>query len=217
MIDERRIAVSTRIFCRKCQDWIALGGSIRHDSRDATSHLSKESQEASLADDDDVILPFVSFLFKRGDPFSGIDELRQNPAFRKLPSSRHMGGIMFLLKTAIRDAIRRECAAAQYVSLALNRWSDPRRRRYEGVTVRLIRADLTPSVHLLAFKKLVKIHDTSHELDRLIGWVLDRYHIKDKLLIAAQVVRPTISLSSPIKVSRVPILADCGSPAAVIC
>jgi hypothetical protein len=80
------------------------------------------------------------------------------------------------------QATRRECAAAQYVNLALDGWSDPRRRRSEGVTVRLIRADLTTSVHLLAFNKLVNIHDTSHKLGPLIGWVLDRSHIKDKLL-----------------------------------
>jgi hypothetical protein len=80
-----------------------------------------------------------------------------------------MGGIMYMLKTEIRDAIRCECAPAQYVNLALDGWSDPRRRRYEGVTVHLIRADLVTSVHLLAFRKLLHVHDTSHELDRLIG------------------------------------------------
>jgi hypothetical protein len=85
------------------------------------------------------------------------------------------------------------------------------------VTVGLILADLTTSVHLLAFNKLINIHDTSHKLDRLIGWVLDRDQIKDKLLNRCTDRAANNLLSSPIKLSRVSILADCWSPAPVIC
>jgi hypothetical protein len=182
-----RVSLSIQIFCTVCHDWIRFGGSINHYVRHATAHLNQEAALRTFADVDGTAVGIVSKIFERGDPFNEIQRYHRTGATATtfgstLPNSHQLVGIVYMLKERVQEAILQECAQAQYVNFALDGWSDPTLRRYQGVTARLIHPDLTVSVRLLAFKYMEHVHESRLELDRLLLWVTEKYKLKDKLL-----------------------------------
>jgi hypothetical protein len=93
-----------------------------------------------------------------------------------------MVGITHLLKRAVRAQICSECHAAEFASLSLDGWSDPGKRRYQGVTCRLISPEGEVSLRLLAFKYVQFVHENASELYQLTQWVENKYGIGDKLV-----------------------------------
>jgi hypothetical protein len=82
------------------------------------------------------------------------------------------------VKDELEGKLMGECEASGYVSLALEGWSDPRGRRYQGVTVRVLTTAhhmLQTETHLLALDEIKTIHESAEELKAIIARVRRRY------------------------------------------
>jgi hypothetical protein len=158
-IKEQLISVSEYLWCPSCQDRIADGDYLVNHRRHVQIHLQR-----------------------RGDPFSRIDTLWETPFRSNTSNSHQLVNIVSLLKTAVQESIWNECPETEFVNVAFDGWSDPTRRRYEGITMWLITPDQTTRVHLLVFKSREWMHETSRQLYRLISWLLDKYGIRNRLV-----------------------------------
>jgi hypothetical protein len=192
-----------------------LSGSINHYKRHAMAHLSQLGALQSFADVDGSAVAIISLILRRGDPFNAIQNLKATPFGATLPNSHQLVNIVYMLKERVQQALLSECAQAQYANFALDGWSDPTLRRYQGITVRLIRPDFTFRVHLLAFKYMEHIHETRLELDRLLQWVTEKYKLQSKVLNRCT-DRASINLGQWVRLpfDRDRFFGDCWMPCA---
>jgi hypothetical protein len=73
-----------------------------------------------------------------------------------------------ILKDPLQESLLVSCSVAECVNRAVDRWSDPRGRRYQSVTAGFIQADLTTSIALLAMKEVKTVHERAAELRLMI-------------------------------------------------
>lgn len=85
-----------------------------------------------------------------------------------LPTNDQFTAIVHAVKDRVEAAVKRQCAAAKFVSLAIDGWTDRRGRRYTGVSARCSDGPGTlSSAVVLAFKPITRIHDSGKELHLL--------------------------------------------------
>jgi hypothetical protein len=81
------------------------------------------------------------------------------PAGQWLPSQKQLAHIAQILKARVQESLRESCERAQSVNFAVNGWSDPRGRRYQGVTIRFVDGIGATPAALLAIKDVKSVHE----------------------------------------------------------
>jgi hypothetical protein len=78
--------------------------------------------------------------------------------------------------------LRESCERAEYVKLAIDGWSDPRGRRYQGVTVRFVDGIGATPCALLAIKEVKSVHGCAAELSAMAQYFQGQFRIAEKTL-----------------------------------
>jgi hypothetical protein len=90
------------------------------------------------------------------------------PAGQWLRSQKQLGDIAQILKARVQESLRESCERAEYVNLAVGRWSDPHGRRYQGVIIRFVDGIGAAPVALLAIKEVKSVHMSAAELSAMV-------------------------------------------------
>jgi AraC-like DNA-binding protein len=87
-----------------------------------------------------------------------------------------------ILTTRVQESLRESCERGKYVNLAVDGWSDPRGRRYQGVTIRFVKGiGATPNA-LLAIKEVKSIYECAAELGAMVRYFQGQFRITEKTL-----------------------------------
>jgi hypothetical protein len=87
-----------------------------------------------------------------------------------------------MLKTKVKEAIRRQCATAPFVNLAMDGWTDPGSRKSQGITLRTVHSDGKTEICLTAMKTVLPRHETGPVLANYLDNIVRRYDLNEKLL-----------------------------------
>jgi hypothetical protein len=182
VLDEKRVSSSQVVFCTDCGKWILFGGTVAHYVNHSKRHDDYARRCRDLSDPQGVAVAFVSFLFQTGAPFLGIETLRVALPGQELPSQHQLPIIMQMLKGKVKETIRRECATALFVNLAMDGWTDPGHRKYQGITLRTVQSNTQTRVYLAAMKAVLPRHETGPVLAKYLENVVRRYSLREKLV-----------------------------------
>jgi hypothetical protein len=82
----------------------------------------------------------------------------------------------------VQESLRERCERVEDVNLAVDGWSDPRRRRYQGVTIRFVDGIGATPTALLAIKEVKSIHECAAELSAMVRYFQRQFRIAEKTL-----------------------------------
>jgi hypothetical protein len=111
----------------------------------------------------------------------GIEKIRRACPSHEIPSHEQLPVILQILKSKVKDVIRAECATAAFVNIALDGWSDPMGRHYQGITLRIVQSNGGTVVYLAAMKSTLE-YESADVLQSYLRNVVRRYKTADKLL-----------------------------------
>jgi hypothetical protein len=111
-----------------------------------------------------------------------LEFFRGLPVGQWLPSQKQLGYIAQILKARVQESLRESCERVEYVNLALDEWSDPRGRRYQGVTIRFVDGIGATPAALLANKEVKSVHEYTAELSAIVWYFQGRFRIAEKIL-----------------------------------
>jgi hypothetical protein len=173
---------SSRARCFSCRMWIDYGGSISHYRQHAYRHRMKRDGPDPGADHEPTTA-VISFLLARGEPLSSMEFLRHTDLRRHVPSEVVLDTVRRVVRCRLDDRLRELCLSSDAVNLAVDGWTDPRGRRYEGVTVQLIsHVSLTATTAVLALKEIKGVHQNSAELRVAVERIQARFGIAEKTI-----------------------------------
>jgi hypothetical protein len=89
---------------------------------------------------------------------------------------------MYMRRNQVESSIACGVRESAFVNLDVDGWSDPRGRRYEGVTIRCITGNGETDDCLLSMKEIVSIHERSTEPRSLLQALREKFGIQDKFL-----------------------------------
>jgi hypothetical protein len=181
LVDGEEIANSKVLFCCDCAKWVHYGGTVTHYRDHARRHEDYAERCRGLSNPDGPAVHFVSFIFQTGAPLRAMETLRNAWVGEDFPNRQHLSQIMQMVKARVKEAIRIECAAAAFVNIALDGWTDPDKRTFEGITIRTVQFDGSTSVYLAALKPVPASEDAA-VLDRYLQSVIRRYNLQGKVL-----------------------------------
>lgn len=177
--DGREVHASNRVFCNVCRRWLAFAGSVTH----YKAHAGLHARAAAAAEATDAVtVAIYSFALSRGEPLSVLDFLRRTPLQEAIPSAATFRTVAKALQCRLKEALRQRCLDARHVNLAVDGWSDPRGRRYQGITARLIFPDTSVTVCLLALKEIKSIHESAQELRTLVETIKNEFLARANLI-----------------------------------
>jgi hypothetical protein len=177
------IHASNRLWCSFCPKWVQYSDSVSHYKRHVSSHEQRMGQIRELSPPTSISYAIVAFILKRGEPASALDSFRCFPFGEWLPTGEQMKQILKILRDRVETDIRVECERSDLVNIALDGWSDPRGRRYQGVTARLVHPDtLTTWTRLLAMKEIRSLHQSSGELRVMLERLESLFNLCGKIL-----------------------------------
>jgi hypothetical protein len=78
--------------------------------------------------------------------------------------------------------LRKSCERADNVNLAVDGSSDPRGRRYQGVTIRFVDGIEATPASLLAIKEVKSVHECAAELSAVARYIHGQFRIAEKTL-----------------------------------
>jgi hypothetical protein len=146
--------------------------------------LLKLQHSAALSDPNGPASYLLTFIINRGEPMSALEWFRECRDFRDvLPSDSQFTAIVHELRHRIELDMKRCCGVVDFLSLAIDGWTDRRGRRYTGISARFCQDEvfhMSAGAMILAFKVVTEIHDSGIELRRLTERVLAQYDIKTK-------------------------------------
>jgi hypothetical protein len=143
----------------------------------------KTEQTRQLSNASGPCFAVLSFLLKSGEPLVSLDFFRSFPFGEWLPTVEHFNRIIRILKERVEADLRSECVRSEIINLAVDGWSDPRGRRYQSVTARLVDPNtLAARTRLLAMKEIKSIHESSAELRGMLGRVQGQYALQGRIL-----------------------------------
>jgi hypothetical protein len=149
-------------------------------------HANRLDQGQRLADPNGFPFAIMQFVLQTGAPLSTLEWFRsRHPDGHELPDPRAFRDILRLVKDDIREVLYTECQNALYINLALDGWTDPRGRRYQGVTARLINRDarkLSSSTRVLMMKEIKTVHESAKQLRAIIDRCMYQYDIHSTVL-----------------------------------
>jgi hypothetical protein len=143
-----RFCAYNRFACVLCQKWISRGRSpMGHDNQHLKTHARRLDEYAKYTDTHEMSCIVIRLILERGEPASLLPWCRQRfpEVCGVLPWEHSFRDMTKLMKDELEGKLMRECEASGDVSLAMDGWSDPRGRRYQGVTVPV----RTPADHML--------------------------------------------------------------------
>jgi hypothetical protein len=111
-----------------------------------------------------------------------LEFFRGLPAGQCLPSQKQLGYIAQILKARVQESLRESCERAEYVNLAVDGWSDPRGRRYQGVTIRFVDGIGATPAALIALKEVKSVHECAGELSAMVRYFQGQFRIAEKTL-----------------------------------
>jgi hypothetical protein len=181
VVDGEEIANSKVLFCCDCAKWVHYGGTVSHYKDHARRREDYAERCRGLSNPDGPAVHFVSFIFQTGAPVRAMETLRNAWPGEDFPNRQHLSQIMQMVKARVKEAIRIECAAAAFVNIALDGWTDPDNRKFEGITIRTVQFDGSTSVYLAGMKPVPASEDAA-VLDRYVQSVIRRYNLQGKVL-----------------------------------
>jgi hypothetical protein len=110
-----------------------------------------------------------------------LEWFRETALSASIPTDRFLRQVTTVLRYRLEEVLQQICATNSDVNLAVDGRSDPRVRRSEGVTVRLLRGTETTTA-LLARKEIKAVHESAQELRIIVGWIQERCGIRDGIL-----------------------------------
>jgi hypothetical protein len=151
-----------------------------HDNQHLKTHARRLDEYGNYTDKQEILYIVIRLILERGEPASLLTwcPQRSPEACGVLPWEHSFRDMTKRVKDELEGKLMGECEASGYVSLALEGWSDPRGRRYQGVTVRVPTAAdhmLQTETHLLALHEIKTIHESAEELRAIIARVRRRY------------------------------------------
>jgi hypothetical protein len=179
--DGGQIANSKVVLCRDCGKWIGYAGTVSHYKDHVRRHEHYNQRCMALANPQGPAAGFVSFIFQTGAPARAIETLRAAWSDQEFPNQQNLVTIMQMVKAKVKQTIRAQCAAAPFVNIAMDGWSDPSRRKYQGITIRTVHDDGSTSVYLAAMKPVFGSED-ARTLNRYLESVVKRYDLNEKVL-----------------------------------
>jgi hypothetical protein len=93
----------------------------------------------------------------------------------------HREGASFL----VEDTLFCHCQGAAFANLAVDGWSDPRDRRYQGIIARLIDRTEETTALFLAPKEIKAVHDSARKLQLLVDATEKQFGLSPKIEIRA--------------------------------
>jgi hypothetical protein len=182
LVDGERIGYSGgKAFCIDCGRWISYGGTSTHYRDHVLLHENYNRRCRELSDPEGLANLVVSFLFQTGSAMLAIERFRRACPDREIPSHFQLPAILHILKSKVKAAIRHQCDTAAFVNIALDGWSDPAGRKYEGITIRTVQEDGSTAVYLAAMKA-ISARETADVVDAYLKSVVRRYNLKGKLV-----------------------------------
>jgi hypothetical protein len=169
-------------FCSVCEKWIHCGQTIAHYREHAKAHRDSDRCNLPPANSMEIAWTLLANLLQNAHPLSGLESLRPTISGESLPSRAQIGTIMYMRRNQVESSIAYRVRESAFVKLAVDGWSDPRRRRDEGVTIRCITGNGETDVSLLSMKEIVSIHERSTERRSLLQHLREKFGIQDKFL-----------------------------------
>jgi hypothetical protein len=149
---------SSRAYCNAYRRCISRARSISHDTQHVALHRRRTG---TIEATDEVTTSIYSFVLSRGEPLSCLEFLRRTPIQEAIPSGMSFTDLSRARRGRLEDALRQRCASVSHANLAIDGWSDPRGRRYQGIMVRLPEGGSSSTVLLLALKEIKSLHDSA--------------------------------------------------------
>jgi hypothetical protein len=178
------VLASNHLWCVLCQSLVHYGGTINHYTRTrhvrTDAELGEEIQQ--LSDPSGTTLALDSSILQRWEAYTALEFFRAVPAGQWLRSQKQLGSIAQILKARVQESLRESCEGAEYVNLAVDGWSDPRGRRYQGVTIRFVDGMVVTPAALLAIKEVKSVHEWAAELSAMVRCFQWQFCIAEKTL-----------------------------------
>jgi hypothetical protein len=149
------VHASSRAYCNACREWISHARSVSH----YTEHVRLHTRSTGIIEGtDELRIAMYSFAFSRGEPLSCVEFLRRPPIREAIPSGTTFINLSSTLRGRPDDALWQRCASVGQANRAIDGWSDPQGRRYQGIVVRLLEGGASITVLLLALKEIKSLH-----------------------------------------------------------
>jgi hypothetical protein len=99
-----------------------------------------------------------------------LEFFRETPLSASIRTEGFLPQVTKVLRYRLEERLQEMCATSSGVNLAVDGWTDPRGRRYQGVTARRLRGTET-TVALLALKEIKAVHESARKLRVMVGWI----------------------------------------------
>jgi hypothetical protein len=111
-----------------------------------------------------------------------MDSLRKLSAGRHLPNRRQLVSIIHLLHKRILEGLCAEVDRVEFVNLAIDGWTDPCNRRYQGVTARFVYGNDKVKSAVLVLKEVLEVHETGESVRAVIDNIVNKFGLGNKIL-----------------------------------
>jgi hypothetical protein len=106
--------------------------------------------------------------------------MRQALPQEHLPNDEQLAVIIRTVKAKLKVKIQEACGSGPVVNIALDGWTDPGRRKYQGIVIRTVQLSATTHVFLATLKPVLPRDETAAVFSAYVGNVIQRYHLEDK-------------------------------------
>jgi hypothetical protein len=169
------------VFCEICLRWRKYGNSITKYKKHVALH-SDNALPPLIVEPELVRLELIGNHLQRGDPFRAIDSLRRLSVGRDLPNRRQLVSIIHLLHMRIIPELIEEVQKAKFVNLAIDGWTDPCNRRYQGVTARFVSETNKVKSAVLVLKEVMEVHETGVMVRAVVDNVVEKFGLQEKIV-----------------------------------
>jgi hypothetical protein len=108
--------------------------------------------------------------------------MRQALPQEHLPNDGQLVVIIRMVRAKLKVKIQEACARSPFVNIALDGWTDPGRRKYQGVVIRTVQLSGITHVFLAIQKPVLPRNETPAVLGASVGHGIRRYHLENKPL-----------------------------------
>jgi hypothetical protein len=114
---------------------------------------------------------------------ASLEFFRATPLNASIPTDEFLRQVTKVVRYRLEEVLQQMYATNSGVNLAVNNWIDPRGRRCQGVTTRMLRGTET-TVALPMLKEIKVVHESGDLLIRTEGGVMRSCHVRAEAIAA---------------------------------